>query len=512
LTVGLVLDPCSRSTTRGKAIRSARPGSGRAEALTSRGHLPRCRAYPPIPPPTPRSRPSTMRRTSGTWRRRWRGAPACSTRGTRPSARAARRSPASRRDRCFPCPRGGGARGGTRVRRGASARTPRRARLAMGFCLFNNVAIAAARSATPVPGARRGLGCHHGNGTQHLFEEDPTVFYFSVHQFPLYRGTGRRRAGEGARLGPPQPALPRAPGDDASWGRCATWRRRALLPPEMVLVSCGFDAHARTPGRAHGEHRGLRRGHAHPGCLGRGRGAGGWFRSSRAATICRPCPPARPRTSAFCWETAVSSAHPSARRASAISPTRRCLHVLRIASGRVDTGSFRIEQVLEDIESLNRRPAQELEVSASASTPTRIWRGLRPHALWGQHGDGYGRLVVAREPLTARRSPPPPSPYRAPSPRPSWPCASISARLRAPRRPLRPHPRRGGEGGADAGSSSTRGQLTYARQGRSSIVDLGSWWGSARAASAPAGGNAVRRDLGLPAMRELTRILRDSID
>jgi 1,4-dihydroxy-6-naphthoate synthase len=69
------------------------------------------------------------------------------------------------------------------------------------------------------------------------------------------------------------------------------------------------------------------------------------------------------------------------------------------------------------------------------------------------------------------------------------------------------------EGGADAGLVIHEGQLTYGRQGLHRIVDLGVWWSEHTGGlPLPLGGNAVRRDLGLPAMRELTRILRESID
>ncbi len=125
---------------------------------------------------------------------------------------------------------------------------------AMGFCLFNNVAVAAAHL-RDAEGVERVLivdwDVHHGNGTQHAFEEDPRVFYFSVHQFPLYPGTGAasergRGAGEGATLNVP---LPPGSGDAAFLGAL----RDVLVPaaeafrPEFVLVSAGFDAHAADP-------------------------------------------------------------------------------------------------------------------------------------------------------------------------------------------------------------------------------------------------------------------------
>jgi acetoin utilization deacetylase AcuC-like enzyme len=127
------------------------------------------------------------------------------------------------------------------------------ARAAMGFCLFNSVAVAA--RALQARGARRiailDWDVHHGNGTQHLFEEDPTVFYASLHQWPLYPGTGSacehgRGDGEGTTLNLPMP-----PGTgDREWIDAL---ESTVLPafeafePDVVLVSAGFDAHRLDP-------------------------------------------------------------------------------------------------------------------------------------------------------------------------------------------------------------------------------------------------------------------------
>jgi len=124
---------------------------------------------------------------------------------------------------------------------------------AMGFCLLNNAAIAA--EAARRAGAARVLivdwDVHHGNGTQDIFAARDDVLYMSVHQFPFYPGTGAARevgagAGRGATVNCP---LPGGQGD-ADYGAVF---HDLFLPvarafqPELVIVSAGFDAHARDP-------------------------------------------------------------------------------------------------------------------------------------------------------------------------------------------------------------------------------------------------------------------------
>jgi acetoin utilization deacetylase AcuC-like enzyme len=124
----------------------------------------------------------------------------------------------------------------------------------MGFCLFNNVAIAA-RALQAEDGVGRILifdwDVHHGNGTQHSFDEDPSVLYASTHQFPYYPGTGAageigHGKGSGFTLNVP---LPAGCGDEIYLGAL----QRLLVPvtrefrPDIILVSCGFDAHADDP-------------------------------------------------------------------------------------------------------------------------------------------------------------------------------------------------------------------------------------------------------------------------
>ncbi len=125
---------------------------------------------------------------------------------------------------------------------------------AMGFCLFNNVAVGA-RHAQRAHGIGRvailDWDVHHGNGTQHVFEDDPTVLYISLHQFPFYPGTGARHErgvgrGEGFTLNFP---LPAGTGEIAY----LSIFERDIVPaldrfrPGILLISAGFDAHRDDP-------------------------------------------------------------------------------------------------------------------------------------------------------------------------------------------------------------------------------------------------------------------------
>jgi acetoin utilization deacetylase AcuC-like enzyme len=124
----------------------------------------------------------------------------------------------------------------------------------MGFCLFNNIAVAA-QHAIAAHGLTRVLivdwDVHHGNGTQHIFEDRRDVLFISTHQSPLWPGTGAvvehgRDGGTGLTVNLPLPAGC----GDADY---AAVFERIVLPiahqyqPQLLLVSAGFDAHGRDP-------------------------------------------------------------------------------------------------------------------------------------------------------------------------------------------------------------------------------------------------------------------------
>ncbi len=125
---------------------------------------------------------------------------------------------------------------------------------AMGFCLFNNAAVLA-RYLQKKHGLEKILimdwDVHHGNGTQHAFYADPSVFYMSLHQFPFYPGSGAAHEngegrGKGATLNCPMPAR----AGDAEYRQAFQDKilpAAAAFKPDAVIISAGFDAHASDP-------------------------------------------------------------------------------------------------------------------------------------------------------------------------------------------------------------------------------------------------------------------------
>ncbi len=121
---------------------------------------------------------------------------------------------------------------------------------AMGFCIFNNIAIAT-RYVQRAHGLERVLivdwDVHHGNGTQHAFEDDPSVYYVSLHQYPHYPGTGREwEVGTGEGIGYTRNVPMRPGAGDDSWLQAFESQLPAIAEdfrPDIILVSAGYDAH-----------------------------------------------------------------------------------------------------------------------------------------------------------------------------------------------------------------------------------------------------------------------------
>jgi acetoin utilization deacetylase AcuC-like enzyme len=119
---------------------------------------------------------------------------------------------------------------------------------AMGFCIFNSIAVA-----TRWAQAEMGLGriaildwdVHHGNGTQAIVGDDPTIFFVSLHQWPFYPGTGGPGEQGETLLNLPLPAGTGDQGFMAAFDRAE--KAIAAFEPELLLVSAGFDAHAADP-------------------------------------------------------------------------------------------------------------------------------------------------------------------------------------------------------------------------------------------------------------------------
>ena len=125
----------------------------------------------------------------------------------------------------------------------------------MGFCLFNNVAVAARYAQQHYPQIERvaiiDWDVHHGNGTQGIFYDDPSVYFFSSHQYPWYPGTGSRgEKGMGRGLGytlnlPLRAATPAEQQKRAF--EAALEDMAASFSPDLIIISAGFDSHLGDP-------------------------------------------------------------------------------------------------------------------------------------------------------------------------------------------------------------------------------------------------------------------------
>jgi 1,4-dihydroxy-6-naphthoate synthase len=184
-----------------------------------------------------------------------------------------------------------------------------------------------------------------------------------------------------------------------------------------------------------------------------------------------------------------------------------------LATGRLDTGEFRFTHTLEDIESLNQKALRGVYEVTAVSIHAYAYVSDRYALLssGASMGDGYGPVVVAREPL-------PPGAVRGR--KVAVPGLMTTAFLALklfqsdfepvviPFDKIIPAVL---DGKADAGLLIHEGQLTYAHEGLHKVLDLGEWWYELTTLPLPLGGNAIRRDLGRDTMSKVARLLKASI-
>ena len=186
-----------------------------------------------------------------------------------------------------------------------------------------------------------------------------------------------------------------------------------------------------------------------------------------------------------------------------------------LACGAVDAGPYEFEHILDDIQSLNDRALRgEYEVTAiSIHAYPHVCDKYALTTCGSSMGDGYGPMVVSREPwkvtdLIGRT-------IAVPG---LMTTAYLTLQLALGKDAFRPQvvmfdqiPDEVAQGRVDAGLLIHEGQLTYQQYGLHRVIDLGVWWQNRTDLPLPLGGNAIRRDLGPEHCREITRIIRTSI-
>ena len=186
-----------------------------------------------------------------------------------------------------------------------------------------------------------------------------------------------------------------------------------------------------------------------------------------------------------------------------------------LTAGKVSIPGARVEHVLEDIESLNRRArTTELEVTAvSAATYVLVADRYRLMDAGASMGKGYGPILVAREPIAEHEIA-----ERVVAIPGSHTTASLLLRMYLPEEPplievaFDKIPSAVLEGQADLGLLIHEGQITHASMGLHKVLDMGERWQRDTGLPLPLGVNVMRRDLGLDVHRRLSQALRDSID
>ena len=182
-----------------------------------------------------------------------------------------------------------------------------------------------------------------------------------------------------------------------------------------------------------------------------------------------------------------------------------------LAKGLMPTGPYEIVHVIEDIETLNKRAlAAELEVTAiSVHAYAYVAKDYTLMPCGASIGDNYGPLIVSQEPmesLTGKR-------IAIPG---EMTTAYLTLKLYQPDVKTETHRfdriiQAVQDGKVDAGLIIHEGQLTYAREGLHKIVDLGEWWYEKTGLPLPLGANVIRRDLGITKIKNITKLLKQSI-